>query len=185
MNGCNLDRRTTRPSVCPGDDDRLDLRRRSTGEVVDVLPHPARRYGRASRPAIHRKRPQPAPALVSYRRADDCDLDSEKPLRPHPGWVARLRGDGDAERRISVAALRGRHLQTARAVAVRCQASADGDRPQLPLVGDTPTSGFRVGPRTCCLPEVHRQETGTPRNDERVRRQVHFRVRTSAVSQVR
>ena len=80
---------------------------------------------------------QPAPALVSYRRADDGDLDSEEPLRPHPGRVARVRGDGDAERRISVAALRGRHLESARAVAARCQASADSDRPQLSLVGDT------------------------------------------------
>ena len=62
-----------------------------------MLCDPARRHSGRPRPAAHRVRVEPPPALVSDCRPDDLDLRSEIPVRRHPVGMARVRPAGNAE----------------------------------------------------------------------------------------
>jgi hypothetical protein len=186
------DRRTTSPSVCRHDDNRLDvclraarlrspLCRTSFRRLFDVLSDPAWRHRGGSRPSVHGERAQSVPALVSDRQSGDRDLRFKNPVRRHPIRLACVCGDGDVEIRIRAEAISRRLFDSAHVASDGCHATTDSDRPKRSVVGRRAVC-LRPGTRARPHPEVHPRETGKPRHHERVRRQIHFRVRTTAVS---
>ncbi len=161
--------RTTSAPACLHDDDWLDARLRS---AADVLCDPARRHSGGPRPAPDRLRVEPPPAVVSDCRPDDLDLRSEIPVWRHPVGMARVRPAGNAESLVRPACV----------ASDKSQAGGGPDRLERAVVGRAGVHGG-FSPGSHLGPEARRQAAGKSRRHETVRRPIHFRVRTAAVSQ--
>ena len=111
-------------------------------------------------------------ALVSDCRPDDLDLRSEIPVRRHPVGMARVRPARNAESLVRPACV----------VSDKSQAGGGPDRLERAVVGRAGVHGG-FSPRAHLRLEARRQAAGKSRRHERVRRPIHFRVRTAAVSQ--
>ena len=148
--------------------------------AVDVLHGPARGYGRAPRSALHRQRGQPVSDVVSDRETEQPRPSSRSRSYDdiQSGWYACV-----ATARLSRASAQPRSpLRLFRSTS---RASNERRRSQHPVGRIALRHRFRAAGGVDRGPKVHRPETGHARHHEGIRRPVHFRVRTAAVSQAR